>query len=388
MYPRSIYSLTHAWVLVSRAAVFARFCTGAWARALGIGLLIGVFSVAGPRAQAQESTVKTATWQRLTLGSAEQPYVFPVYSNRALGGDMSGIRRVLLIQHGRARDGDAYYLAAERLMQTLGVDSTETLLVSPQFFSPAQVAKAMLNDFPAWGTAGFAGGEDSASPPRSVSSFQVFDDLLALFSDRRRFPALRSIVLAGHSGGAVLVQQFAVLNHIDERVRAAGIDMRYVVANASAFLYFNDRRPSGDGFSTYDAARCATYNDHRYGFNKIVRYAMNEAPADAFKRYMQRSVFYLFGTEDVDPNHPALDKSCAAAAQGGNRLERGRNYLRHERDLASANGIAGVHRSFEVLGVGHDQQAMLGSACGARILFDTNANERGIGAQCVETAAK
>ena len=253
-----------------------------------IVFIVAALAMPGAQAQTPEPAVRPLTWQKLFLGPAGATYAFPVYSNHGPGDGMARISRVLLVQHGRARNGDAYFLEAQNLMRKLGIDPQETLLISPQFFSPAQTAKAMLTDFPAWGTGGFAGGEDSVSPPGSVSSFQVYDDLLALLTDRKRFPALRRIVLAGHSGGAVLVQQFAALNRFDEKVRAAGIEIRYVVANSSAFLYFNDQRPSGDGFSAYDSVLCPTYNDHRYGFSKIVRYAMSDAPAEVYRRYMER----------------------------------------------------------------------------------------------------
>lgn len=349
-----------------------------------LACIVGVVAMSGVEAGAAESAVTRPAWQKLLLGPAGASYAFPVYSNHSFNDDMNGIKRVLLIQHGRARDGDAYYLAAEKLMRALDSNPQETLLISPQFFSPEQLAKDKLTGFPAWGSGGFAGGEDSVSPPASVSSFQVYDDLLTMLTDAKRFPSLRKIVLAGHSGGAVLVQQFAVLNRVDEKVRAAGIEMRYIVANASAFLYFNEQRPSGGGFAAYDPARCPTYNDHRYGFNRIAGYAIDSSPRELFRRYMARDVVYLFGLDDTDPNHPALDKSCPARAQGPNRLERGRGYLRHEEDVARSIPLAGRHRAFEVIGVGHDQQGMFSSACGARLIFDADASEPMNGARCME----
>lgn len=352
------------------------------ASTLTLALLLGATHAA---AAAADKPAPAPAWQKVQLGSAGATYPFPVYSNHALDGETAKIRRVLIIQHGRPRNGDAYFLAAEALMKAYGIDPAETLLLAPQFFTPAQTAKARLPDLPAWSGAGFAGGEDSVDPPFSVSSFQVYDDLLEILTDRRRFPELRAIVLAGHSGGAVVVQQFAVLNRMDEKVRAAGIEMRYVVANGSAYLYFTAERPQGDGFALYDNSQCPTYNDHRYGFNKIVRYAANVTPADAHRRYMARNVVYLFGTEDTDPNHASLDKSCAARAQGGHRLDRGRSYLRHERSLAAARGIEDAHRSFEVVGVGHDQAVMFSSACAAQAVFGV-ANAKS-GAQCIETTA-
>jgi hypothetical protein len=117
----------------------------------------------------------------------------------------------------------------------------------------------------------------------------------------------------------------------------------------------------------------------------MVRYGADVAPVDAYRRYMARNVIYLFGTEDTDPDHPALDKSCAARAQGSHRLERGRNYLRHERSLAAARRIEDTHRSFEIVGIGHDQRTMFGSVCAAMTVFGVQ--DPKIGARCRETTS-
>ena len=86
----------------------------------------------------------------------------------------------------------------------------------------------------AWRKASWEEGEDSvqaAGRPAPVSSFQVLDDLLRSLDDRQRLPALAGIVLAGHSGGAQLVQRYAVLNNVDGPLRRDGLALRYVIAN-------------------------------------------------------------------------------------------------------------------------------------------------------------
>ena len=98
--------------------------------------------------------------------------------------------------------------------------------------------------------------------PAPVSSFQVIDDLLRSLDDRKRLPTLASIVLAGHSGGAQLVQRYAVLNQIDGPLRRDGIAVRYVVANPSSYLYLTKERPrpDGKGYAPYERGICPTYN--------------------------------------------------------------------------------------------------------------------------------
>jgi pimeloyl-ACP methyl ester carboxylesterase len=54
-------------------------------------------------------------------------------------------------------------------------------------------------------------GAESIEGTKNVSSFRVYDDLFAWLADRSRFPALKRIVLAGHSGGGQVVQRYAIL---------------------------------------------------------------------------------------------------------------------------------------------------------------------------------
>jgi pimeloyl-ACP methyl ester carboxylesterase len=205
--------------------------------------------------------------------------------------------------------------------------------------------------------------------------------------DRTRFPQLARIVLAGHSAGGQIVHRYAVLNGIDQALRAAGIGMSYIISSPSSYLYFTKERPTGaaDGrFAPYDAAACPGYNLYRYGvenLGRLARYAGNLGSAGLFRRYAARDVTYLLGTADNDPDHPQLDQNCGARAQGSNRLERGRNYIRYERRLAGSD-IKLVRRTFEVIGVGHTQSRMFGSKCAAALLFGVAGRTNIGGADC------
>lgn len=327
-------------------------------------------------------TIAAPQWQRVHLGSGAS-YDFPVYANHRLDGDLSRIREVVLVQHGLQRNGDDYFAAGAALLKASGRNPDEVLLVAPNFPGTPDRNKGFTG-MPHWSVQGWLSGEDAVEGPARVSSLQVLDDLLARFTDKTRLPQVRKLTVAGHSGGAQIVHRYAVLNNVDERIRAGGIELRYVVANPSSYLYFTPVRPAGaDGksFAPYDVARCPDYDKYRYGMQDMVPYAKGADGMALYRRYAGRQVTYLAGTEDNDPNHRVLDKSCGAEAEGPTRLQRARGYLRYERYLASP-GLVMRHQAYEVVGVGHDQARMFGSQCGARAVFGMPEADNAGGAAC------
>ena len=82
--------------------------------------------------------------------------------------------------------------------------------------------------------------------------------------------------------------------------------------------------------------------------------------------YVERDITYLLGAKDTDPNHPALDKSCEAEAQGAFRLERGKNYFEY---LTQRHPQGLNQRLVEVPGVGHNGEQMFTSPEGQKALF-------------------
>ena len=323
-------------------------------------------------------------WQKVELGSA-MPYHFALYSNHPLAGPHASITRAVVIQHGLQRDGDAYYEAAVRLMAELHVDTARTLLLVPQFFAAPDAARFDVSGMPLWTRGGWMGGENAVGNGFEMSSLQVYDDLLRWLADRERFPVLAEVVLAGHSAGAQLVHRYAVLNRADEALRRAGMNVRYVVANPSSYLYFNDERPQAGIFVKFDGTACPNFDHYKYGFVNLVPYAAKADARATFERYALRDVTYLLGEKDNDPAYRSLDKRCGAKAQGASRLERGLAYLRYERHLAGSRTKL-VHRGYEVLGIAHDQKGMFGSACGARAIFAQSGAAVGA-AQCKDLTA-
>jgi len=323
-------------------------------------------------------------WQRLHLGSDNQAqYDFPVYANQNLEQPQAEINEAIIIQHGIERNGDDYFASAMELLKASGRNQNEMLIIAPNFPGTPDKDKG-FNNMPVWSVQGWIGGDNAVSgtiPGNSLSSLTVLDDILLMLADKKRYPHLQKITVAGHSGGGQLVHRYAVLNHVDEQVRHAGFDLRYLIANPSSYLYFTPERPQGNGFAPYDQALCPAYDDYRYGMQHMVPFAGATSWQELFQRHLQRQVTYLAGTADNDPNHRVLDKSCGAEAQGPTRITRAHGYWQYEHYLAREQSLK-MHQRFEVIGVGHNQSQMFGSQCGTELLFGSKANTAANAAQC------
>ena len=324
-------------------------------------------------------------WQTVELGKPGHRYNMPVYANRNLAkDDLRDIKQVVIVVHGVKRDADSYYETVAQLLTHNADRARNTLILAPRFSGSIDSG---FGGMAAWRKADWEDGGESVKAsgrPAPVTSFQVLDDLLGSLDDRKRLPTLAGIVLAGHSAGAQLVHRYAILNNIDGTLRRDGLSLRYVVANPSSYLYLSNERPRADGkgYARYERGICPTYNQYKYGTDKLPAYAGDTDDSRLFVRYASREVIYLLGGADNNPEHRLLDKTCGAEAQGATRLARGTGYVQYEHVLAArgAKPVPLHHSSFEVGGVGHDSKRMFGSVCGAQALL-------GFGAQTGERAA-
>jgi hypothetical protein len=112
------------------------------------------------------------------------------------------------------------------------------------------------------------------------------------------------------------------------------------------------------------AAGCEGVNRWKYGLSDSPPYV--GAPNDTRKSFAARDITLLLGGNDIKPDG-VLDQSCAAQAQGRNRLERGRYFLEA---LISMNP-APLLRHAIVPGVGHNEREMLFSKQGHDAIFST-----------------
>ena len=306
-----------------------------------------------------QKPVKVVADKRIAVGSQG---MLPLYVSADWSKPLPGITRAILVLHGRLRNADVYYRSALTAQAAAGDAGKSTIMIVPQFLAGIDIeAYHLPADTLHWSLEGWEGG-DAAEGPQPASSFDALDAILARLADRHLFPDLKRVVVAGHSGGGQVVQRYAIATEGEAVLKAENVAIRYVVANPSSYAYFSADRPEPQ-----IAASCPGYDSWKYGMEARPPYLASPRAAELEQRYVARQVIYLLGTRDTNPNHPALDKSCMAEAQGAYRYARGHSYAAA---MAARDGGTPNHRLWDVPGVGHDGDRMLTSPCGLAALFE------------------
>jgi pimeloyl-ACP methyl ester carboxylesterase len=314
-------------------------------------------------ASAQDSAVETVAKGRLNVSTANGAGQLALISETDLSRRHPGIARAIVIFHGLHRNAAAYIRDVEEARAKAGAAGRNTILIAPQFLNEDDAHKHKLSpEVLRWRHAQWEGGEP-ATKPAAISSFDAIDAILALLSNRDLLPDLRTVVLAGHSGGGQIVQRYAVAGRQIAVLEKSGIAIRFLVANPSSYLYFDDLRPVPNA-----AAVCERFNDWKYGLRFAPPYLGSPAPSELETAYISRHVTYLLGADDDDPDGPDIDKTCAAEAQGPTRLRRGVGYFKY---LKSRHADGLEQHLFLVPGVAHNARKMFTSTCGLDALFET-----------------
>lgn len=321
-----------------------------------VALLLST-ALLSPLARAEDQAVISISPDRLAIDGSQatlglsQEWVHP----------KPRIERVVIMLHGRLRNAQTYLRSIERAANQ-SKERSKTLLIAPQFLDERDiVAHHLPETILRWHQNSWMEGAPAVGP-KPVSSFVVLDHILKRLSDSKLFPNLKEIVIAGHSGGAQVVQRYAMIGgKEDALLHREGVKLRYVIANPSSYAYFDAQRPL-----PVSAQTCPGFDEWKYGLNKMPFYSGKETPAEIEKAYVKRDVTYLLGELDTDRNHPALDKTCAAEAQGESRLQRGQNYFEY---LEKRHSEGMNQHLVTVPNVGHSGDGIFTSPEGQAVLF-------------------
>ncbi|CAB3790675.1 alpha/beta hydrolase [Paraburkholderia caffeinilytica] len=318
--------------------------------------------------------VATISDTRFTIDTSQGQAEFPLYLSKDWNVAQPQVTRAVIVIHGKLRNADVYFRTAQNARDAAHADADSTLLIAPQFLATLDTRMhGEPADLLRWTGDAWMGGE-AARAPLPISSYAVLDAIVTRLADRKLFPNLRHVVFAGHSGGGQVVQRYAVAAHNIDVLTNEGIDVRYVVASPSTYAYFDAQRPNAQGVAApFDAAQCADFNQWKYGMDNRPPYLDDRSPAELEATYVSRRIDYLVGGADDDPQQSALDRSCAAEAQGPQRVARAEAYYRY----IQSRHPEGLKQRFHIVpGVGHDGARMLTSVCALSAMFDTKGCEQ------------
>jgi pimeloyl-ACP methyl ester carboxylesterase len=284
-----------------------------------------------------------------------------IYRTYSLETPNPAITRAFILVHGTNRNPDHYFDTAKAAAFLAGA-LTDTVVISPRIASADGSCRDVLapNEV-SWSCGGDSwrsGGNSLVN--KDLSSFDFMDEIVKKLANKRIFPNMKSVVIAGHSAGGQFANRYSMANKIHGTV---GVAMSYVVANPSSYAWPDDTRPlpvddalpaSAVGawvtedvhtaftFGPADAAKCANYNRWPAGManrTTVNSYTASMTDDQLKKQLAERPVTYLLGQVDTLPLG-GFDSSCPAMAQGATRRARGEAFAKFVNEkLGAKHGI-------------------------------------------------
>jgi pimeloyl-ACP methyl ester carboxylesterase len=264
------------------------------------------------------------------------------------------IRLVIVVVHGAGRDAKPAFNSAMNMVALAKFPKDEVLVISPQFLNQYDLRKnSDGTDALYWFGIDWIFSEKALNS--DITTYGAIDRLVARLSDKRLFPKLQRIMIVGHSAGGQFVQRYAMVGKAAEELKPTKIELRYIVANPSSFVYPLSNRPSPPA-----AGACPLFNDWRYGLKSMPSHISARSETELVQAYLKLNITYLNGASDNDPNNPSLDRGCEAETQGVSRLDRGQKFFTA---LTNNFGVPKEQKICLVQGVAHEEEKMLASEC-------------------------
>src|SRR6185312_2240874 len=181
----------------------------------------------------------TACEQWITYGSG--PARSMVYSTYSLTVPNAQITRALIMVHGAGRNADHYFQTATAAAFLAGA-LENTIVIAPHFIAERDTAAPNEVLWPERGDTWRSGGMSPTNP--TLSSFDFMDEILRRLADKKVFPSLTKIVVAGHSAGGQFATRYEMANKVHGTL---GVSVSYVVANPSSYAWPVAVRPLPEG---------------------------------------------------------------------------------------------------------------------------------------------
>jgi pimeloyl-ACP methyl ester carboxylesterase len=339
------------------------------------------------RAEGRSSCTKASNacteWIALGDGSVRAM----IYTTHPLDVPNQAIRRALVMVHGALRNPDHYFATATGAAFLAGA-LDDTVVIAPAFRSadgkgcrdhlqPREVNWSCDGD--SWRSGG------TAISDTALSSFDFMDQILRRLADRKAFPNLGTIVVAGHSAGGQFVSRYEMANRVQDKL---GVTVSYVIANPSSYAWPDAKRvlPIHDAaptkaaagwketephtkfsYGTFNATKAPTYDHWPYGLEKRARgYTASVSDAQLRQQLASRTAIYLLSQVDTLPLG-GFDDSPSAMAQGPTRRARGEAFVKYiDEHLGAAHT-----RVLIVPECGHNDRCVFTTDAVLAVLFPT-----------------
>jgi pimeloyl-ACP methyl ester carboxylesterase len=272
-----------------------------------------------------------------------------VYSTYSLTVPNPAIHRALIMVHGVLRNPDHYFRTATTAAFMAGA-LNDTIVIAPGFLSDGKNCKDKLErDQVNWGCGGdnfWRDGTPSLTD-KDLTSFDFVDEILRRLADKRNFPNLKAIVIAGHSAGGVFVTLYEMSNRVADTL---GVPVSYVVGNPSLYAWPDALRPLQQGdaapdnaalgwkeetphtnfiYGPFDPVEAPGYDLWPFGLEKRNSgYTVGISDDQLRKQLVSRPTTYLLSQVDTLPLGGFLD-SPPAMAQGSTRRARGEAFFHY-----------------------------------------------------------
>lgn len=328
---------------------------------------------------AQDANLANSYFPIFPHGAGEDTtaQLLPVVSNYDLADNHTAITRAVVVVPDFTRNAEA---TAAMIASLAGTSNADTFIIAPQFLIDSDIPRLtpVLGDqakmLARWPLDGWIAGGDSLAiqNQKSVSAFTALDLILLYLGEKTIFPNLRFITIAGHGDGADFVQRYASVGQAPDILAQQQIATRFLVANASSYLYFTAPRFSSatasgkPSLGTPDIRQCPLYNAYPYGLEKPNAYVQRAGVGAIKLRASSRNMAVLVGGQ-VAQGDARADSSCAALLQGTNRMERSNAYQKYL--LVTYGDDASKITFSTVAKAGFEPAAMFGSPCGMTVLF-------------------
>jgi pimeloyl-ACP methyl ester carboxylesterase len=216
-----------------------------------------------------------------------------------------------------------------------------------------------------------SGGMSPTNP--TISAFDFLDEIVRKLADKKVFPNLTKIVVAGHSAGGQVATRYEMTNKVHG---TPGVTITYVVANPSTYAWPAAVRPlpSGDAdpatadkealgpdgekvhthfqFGAFDTTKAHNYNRWPAGLENRAGYSAGPSNEQLIKQLVERPTTYLLGQVDVLPLG-GFDSSPNAMAQGPTRRARGEAFFKYVTETLGAK-----HNAIIVPECGHNDRCI------------------------------